>query len=423
MLMPRVSVGGEAVTPFLSEDRTVLEVPLPEPLPAGGQVGIDYEFRTAVPTAPRQSYGIFSYQPEGGTLVLAHWLPLLAGRDAAGIWNLESPSTAGDVIFSNVALFEAAVTTPEDLVLVSTGTDEAEAAGDGTTRHRIVTGPVRDLTMVLDDDYEVATAEVDGTRIQSFFNPENARGGALVLEYAADSLAYYNDLLGAYPYEEMDLVDLTVRNGAAGVEFPQLMFIGGAYYDQVRDEPDAPPMTDDPPTFLETIVVHEVAHQWFYGLVGNDQYEEAFIDEGLANYFSTDGYYREVYGPEVAAYERTRQLERPYLERLFGEGDVVVDQPTDAFSSDGAYVVAVYGKAALGFYAIRQEVGDDAFFAALSAYVAEFRFEIATPDDLLAAFEAAADRPLEEIWWHWFEATEGTDDYAPEDLDALRTRT
>ncbi|MBA2754270.1 MAG: M1 family metallopeptidase [Chloroflexia bacterium] len=414
MLMREVTVGGRPVEPVLSQADTVAEVALPAPLGPGERIDIDYLFRTAVPTAPEQSYGLFSYQPEGGTLVLAHWLPLLAGRGADSDWNLEAPSTFGDVIFSNIALFEANITAPDDLVLVSTGTAVVEASEDGTSRHRIVTGPVRDLTMVLDDDYEVATIEVDGTLVQSFYNPEHARGGELVLDYGARSLALYNDLFGPYPYEEMDLVDLTVRNGAAGVEFPQLMFIGGSYYDQERDAPD------DPPTFLETIVVHEVAHQWFFGLVGNDQYQDAFIDEGLANYMSTEVYYAAAYDTEVAAAERARQLERPYLDRLFGPGDVIVDQPTDAFASDGAYVVAVYGKAALGFHAIREEIGEEAFIAGLARYTAAYRFDVATPADLLAAFEAASDQRLDELWRHWFEAAEGTDDYGPEDLEAIR---
>ena len=419
MQMRQVTVDGRPAETVLSQADTVVEVPLPSALGPGERVAIDYLFRTAVPTAPAQSYGLFSYQPEGGTLVLAHWMPSLAGRDATGEWNLEMPSTFGDVIFSNTALFEAEIMAPEDLVLVSTGTAETGAANDGTILHRIVTGPVRDLTMVLDDDYEVATVEVDGTRVQSFYNPEHARGGELVLEYGARSLTLYNELFGPYPYEEMDLVDLTVRNGAAGVEFPQLMFIGGSYYDQERDFPDEPPTVDDPPTFLETIVVHEVAHQWFFGLVGNDQYDHAFIDEGLANDMSTDVFYTAAYGPEVGATERVRQLEGPYLDRLFGAGDVIVDQPTDTFPSEGAYVVAVYSKAALGFQALRSEIGDDAFFAALARYVAEYRFEVATPEDLLAAFEAESGQQLDELWRHWFEAAEGTEDYDPEDLDRV----
>ncbi len=396
-----IEVSGEAVDPELSVEETVARLPLPEELGVGETIDISYGFVTTVPTSPRESYGIFSYQPDGGTLVLAHWFPILAGVDAEGAWNLEPPSQLGDVIFSNTALFEVEVTAPSDLVVVTTGTRvERERDGD-QSRYQFVSGPVRDFTMVLDDDYESLSVEVDGTTVTSWYNPKHDEGGRAVLRYGAQALELFNDLFGPYPYEEMDLVDLTVRNGAAGVEFPQLMFIGGDYYDRIEPGPDGRP------TFLETIVAHEVAHQWWYGLVGNDQYQDAVIDEGLTNYMSTEVYYERVYDAGVAEHEVRAQLEEPYRRRLASSGDDIADQPTDDFASASAYGTIIYSKAALGFGAIHEEIGDEAFFTALQAYYAEHRFGVATPEDLLAAFEEASDEQLDELWQRWFEEAEG----------------
>ncbi len=413
MALENVRAGGEPVEPEMSVAGTVARLPLSKTLAVGESTDVAYDFVTQAPTSPRQSYGIFSYQPDGGTLVLAHWFPMLAGVDPDGDWNVEPPSVLGDVIFSNTALFDVEVTAPEDLVLVTTGTRVARTvSGDKATAH-FVSGPVRDFTMVLDDDYESSSVEVDGTTVTSWYNPEHAGGGEAVLRFGSQALALYNELFGPYPYEEVDLVDLTVRNGAAGVEFPQLMFIGGDYYD------DFDPGSDGRPSFLETIVAHEVGHQWWYALVGNDQYQHAFIDEGLTSYVTTDVYFERVYDETVAHREVAIQLETPYVRRLINGGDDIADQPTDAFLSDSAYGTIIYDKAALGFGAIRDEIGDRAFFAALRAYAAANRFTVATPDDLLTAFETASNEQLDDLWHHWFEAAEGDQDY---EKAARRTR-
>ncbi|CAA9559580.1 MAG: hypothetical protein AVDCRST_MAG49-2289 [uncultured Thermomicrobiales bacterium] len=410
MTLDAVAVAGVPTTPELSVADTVARVPLSAPLATGAAIDLTVGFAATVPTAAAESYGMFNYAPDSGTLALAHWFPILAGYGQDGAWNLAPPSANGDPVFANTALYDVALTAPTDLVLVTTGSEvDAAPAGDGATRHRFVSGPVRDFTVVADDDYETVTEEVDGTTVVSHFNPANAEGGAAVLRFGAQALRHFNERLGAYPYAEMDLVDLTVRNGAAGIEFPQLMFIGGDYYDD-------PNLARGVPTFLEDVVAHEVLHQWWYALVGNDQYVDAFIDEGLTNYL-TMVYFELVYGPEVGAEQTEIYLERPYLRVLFSRGDDVVDRPTDDFASGGLYAVMVYNKAALGFGAIREAIGDEAFFGALRAYAADYRFEVAVPGDLLAAFEAAAGEELDELWRHWFEAAEGAEDYTRDDLD------
>jgi aminopeptidase N len=95
---------------------------------------------------------------------------------------------------------------------------------------------------------------------------------------------------------------------------------------------------------------------------------------------------------------------------------MVVDQPSADFITNGPYGRTVYGKGALGFDTIRQTIGDDAFFAGLQQYVADHRFEVAQPEDLLAALETASGQDLHELWDHWFHRTEGTQDFTPEDL-------
>jgi len=411
IMLGDVTSDGGAIPVEFAVDETVARLPLPSPLAAGMSVDLTIPFTTSVPDS-HQGYGMFGVAENSGTTSLAHWYPILAGYGPDGVWNLDPPSVNGDPIFSNTALYEVTLTAPTGLRIVTTGHEVArEATGDDLTRYEFVSGPARDFIVVADDDFDVVEDEVDGTLVRSWFNPRDTDGGERVLRYGVQALELFNDLFGSYPYEEMDLVQVPISNGAAGVEFPQLMLISERLYSEPEDV--------GVPGFLENVVAHEVVHQWWYALVGNNQYEDAFLDEGLTNYLSTAVYFERFYSPEIGEEQVDFYLRVPYVATLFDRGDEIVDQPTDDFTQRD-YGVMVYGKGALGFGAIHDAIGDDAFFAALQDYYETMRFEVVTPDDLLAAFERAAGRELGELWRHWFEAAEGDQDFSPDDLTGDR---
>jgi aminopeptidase N len=163
------------------------------------------------------------------------------------------------------------------------------------------------------------------------------------------------------------------------------------------------------------VVVHEVAHQWFYNVVGNNQYLHAFMDEALANYLSVT-YYAATYGAEEADHQANLQLRIGYFSLLFQRGDEVVDQPTDDFASMQDYGATIYGKGALAFMALRAEIGTDAFFGALQQYFRDYAFKVAQPEDMRAEFEASSGQNLDAFWKHWFESADGRDDFDATDL-------
>ncbi len=189
--------------------------------------------------------------------------------------------------------------------------------------------------------------------------------------------------------------------GAAGCEFPGLIYMGLDYYTGNTSL--------ETPNDLDFTVAHEMVHQWFYGLVGNNQYDHAFIDEGITNYLSAQVYFEEFYGDAEAVQVMEDFIRGPF-ERIVGaDGDVEVDQPTDDFPSGRDYVFAAYTKSPLGFEAIRLEIGDEAFFAALQTYINEYSFLVAEPADLLAAFEASSGQDLRALWDEWFTETNAED--------------
>jgi hypothetical protein len=402
-IVSNVTVDGADVDVSLSESDSVLEVPFASQLQPGAGAVIEMDFASFLPIDSIDHYGIFGYNTKTGSWALAHWYPVIAGRDPGTGWMLDFPSRNGDPIFSDTALYDVTVSTGPDWELVTTGVVYGEAGEDdqGQTVRRFVSGPVRDFTIVADEDFELATEEVNGITVNSWFNPGQERAGQAVADYAAQSIAMFDELLWPYPFRELDLMPVDMH-GASGCEFPQLIYMGLGYYTGQTS------LTV--PNELDYTVAHEVVHQWFYGLVGSNQYAHAFIDEGLTNYLSAQVYFEREYGAEAAAAIMGRYIREPFESTVIRDGDQVVDTPTDDFDGGREYVFAAYSKAPLGFEAIREEIGDEAFFGALNAYVDEFVFGVAEPADLLAAFETASGQDLQDLWDHWFTETNGTQD-------------
>lgn len=403
-----VVVDERAAQPALSVDDSVVTIPLGAPLAPDATVEISMAFIAVPPVDSRDHYGIFGVDSQSGTWAMAHWYPIIAGRDPLRGWVLDPPSENGDPIFSSTALYDVSLTFDAGWSVVTTGIDTGVSTpdddGDGLTTRRYVSGPVRDFTVVADAALELVTGEVEGVTINSWHQPGQEQIGEAVLTYAIQAVSVLEPVLGPYPYRELDFVSVEL-NGAAGVEFPQLIYIGAGYYRE--------PLPAGTPNSLDFTVAHEVIHQWFYNLVGNNQYDVAYIDEGLTNYVTAGVYAQRQYGDAAAALATERYLTRPFERAVASGDDPVVDQPTDDFPSGSAYVLAAYSKAPLGFGAIRERIGDEAFFAALQAYVAGFRFGVATPEDLKAAFEEASGENLDALWTHWFERAEGDRDVGP----------
>jgi hypothetical protein len=390
----RVAVDGQEAGFELTIDNSVATVTLPSSLAPGGTVRLDMEFTTRLGQDDPRHYGIFNHASETGTWSIAHWYPVVAGRDPQTGWMLKPTSAYGDPIFTETGLYTVTITAPERLTLITSGVETDATTTAGMTTTTFNAWPSRDFVIFADADMEAIAQVIEGTTVRSWYEPSHAASGEAVLTWSARALAQFNDLLGEYPYLQLHVAEVEIFN-AAGVEFPQLISIDRGYYRS--------PLDTSRPGYFEFTVAHEVVHQWFYNLVGNNQYDNAFIDEGLTNYLSARVYFEEFWGEEEADAVVNRNLTRPLVNAVESGMDPIVNFPTDDFPTQGGYIVAAYSKGPLGFAAIHEAMGDEAFFIALQQYVEDFWFRVATPNDLLAAFEAASDIAVEPIWVHWFE--------------------
>jgi aminopeptidase N len=335
-------------------------------------------------------YGIYNKSQE--VLALAGWFPILAVYDEDG-WNLDPVSAIGDSVYSETALFDVEVTTASALVLVSSGVETSIQEESGRVQRHLVSGPVRDFFMIMSPDYQKKSVRVDGVLINSYFLPDSTRGGVRALAVASQALELYNRRYGSYPYGELDIVEAPLMY-AQGVEFPTIVLIGSDLYQNSG-------------LFFADVVAHEVAHQWWYGIVGNDVFDDPWLDEGLA-VFSDGLYLEETVGR--AAYSAFIRYISSEVERLVKDGmDERITESLGYFegqNNPGIYSVIVYSKSALFFDALRKEIGDEAFFQGLQDYFRDNRYGIARPHDLLQALETAADRSLDDFYAPWLDSDE-----------------
>jgi hypothetical protein len=334
-----------------------------------------------------EGYGIYNWSQD--VLTLSAWYPLLAVYDEDG-WNLDPVSEIGDSVYADMALYTVDLDAPASLVIAATGAEASRQTEGPVTRKRFVSGPVREVTLVASRDFQVESQTVGGTSINVYTLSNHTRAIPEVLQTSAATLQLYNERFGTYPYTELDVVEAPMRY-AAGVEFPGIILVASGFYDNPSQ-----------PFFIETIA-HEVAHQWWYNLVGNDVFEDPWMDEALTTYSGL--MYFEASG-ETTFFNRSIAASQSGYQDLLARGaDLPVAEDLAFFESlnDGgrAYGDIVYSKGGLFFHTLRETIGDAAFFQALQQYYAGSRYQIARPEDLLEAFEAAAGRQLDDLYQQW----------------------
>lgn len=372
-----------------SADPSIVQLVLNEPLAVGGKARIQFEFEGEVPLefgeGSSGGYGIFNYSE--GVMALSGWFPILAVYDQDG-WNLDPVSAIGDSVYSDAAFFDVVISAPADLTVIATGVEaERQTIEDQTLRH-YVSGPARDFFIILSPDYERTSRELDGTRVNSYTLPGHADSSQQALEIALDSLRVFNESFGPYPFVELDIVEAPMR-GALGVEFPGIVLVASQLYDERGDS-------------FVIATAHEVAHQWWYNVVGNDVFDEPWLDEALATY-SSAVYFQAVYGEN--SYRGFAEYWQSRYDQLVERGaDEPVTRSLDYFESldnSSVYAGVVYTKGALFLKTIREQIGDEAFFQALNDYYADNHYQIATASDLLDAFKAASGRDLSQVYQKW----------------------
>lgn len=391
MIFQSVAVGNQPVPYVYQAENTAMQMNLPEPLLPHQAIEVNLVWRVEIPTwaDTADMYALFGKSQQMVSLPLFY--PSLAvyqaGPTAAtGHWWLEEGSVRGDAAFNVASLFVVTATMPSDEVPVTSGTlITSTLIGKNQARHVWVTGPSREFLLHLSTQFHFATTDAYGTRVTSYWLPGQEAAGRAALDYAVAALRIYSDRYGPYPYSDLRLAPAPLSY--RGMEYPQASLLGAELYTVFRKD-------------LETLVAHEVAHQWWYQMVSNDPVNEPWLDEALAEY-SVKLYMEEMHGKAYADEVQTLRWEIPVEALKKDQADGALDEPVMRFATGKQYETVIYGKGALLYDALRNTLGDRQFTRFLQSYLALHRYQIVDTDDWRAFIRTLNNPKVDELYQNW----------------------
>ncbi len=175
----------------------------------------------------------------------------------------------GESFYSLSGKYDVTVTTDKNQVIAATGEEIGKPVIKGNkATHRYKASDVRDFAMEMNPNYRVISSKVKGIKVNVYYSEEHSKYAAALLESGIDSLALFSEKFGKYPWPELDIV--TMEGWFGGMEYPQLVMIS--------------PAGDRPLDWAKSVNAHEIGHQWFYGIIGNNEYDEPWLDESFASY-------------------------------------------------------------------------------------------------------------------------------------------
>ena len=365
---------------------SVLRVPIQPPLPPGQSAVLHMNFAVTVPQSLESNYGVLAYVD--GVLTLAHAYPMVAVYDDEG-WNTEIPSQQGDVTYADASFYIVRVNAPRDLTLVTSGYRVNSNEADRTQTLIVASGPARDFFLAASPNYQETSRSFGEVTIHSYASEESRDGAAMALDVASRAIEDYSAHYAPYPYTEFDIVSTPTL--ALGIEYPGAVAITSRIYDVNGEYRGVPAKV-----YMESTVAHEVGHQWFYNLVGDDQLDDPWIDESLTQ-FATLQYYSDEYGASGAAGFRA-SLEGRWAR--VGNAKIPIGLPVADYHEE-EYSAIVYGRGPLFFAALKEEMGAEAFDKFLMDYTKTFSWDISTPEDMQSLAEEHCKCDLDSIFNEW----------------------
>lgn len=373
----KVDMTGERVQPEVFPLDVTLRIVLPEELPPGQHVAVYMKYSLNLPRInPSAEFSEASFGYSKRAISLGNWYPVMAPYREDKGWYALTDFQVGDPYVTDIADYDVTITATQGIVLAGTG-DEAHSG----TRWHYQAQRVRSFALVASDVYLVETGTAGDTAVFSYYFPGQEAAGKAALDSAVNALQLYGELYGTYPYGSYRVVETEF---AGGLEYAGLTFIGSPFYDSYDGTAR---------TTLTSLVAHEVAHQWFYGLVGNDQVVQPWLDEALAEY-SSFLYYERYFPGDTEWWWDTEVRQWAAT----GKIDALIYQ----FHSNRDYMDAVYRRGAEFMHDLRTVMGDAAFFSFLKEYQRRFAYQMASSRDfftLIQEFTTADLMPLQEEYF------------------------
>jgi hypothetical protein len=375
------------------DDRTLLSVPLPSIAGPGSTINLAVEWTLHVPRTFARTGALDDF------FFLAQWFPKVAVLQAHGWTSHQFHATTE--FFSDYGTYDVRLTVPRGWTVGATGVAQpAQSTREGATTHRFIQDDVHDFAWTTSPKFLDLHERFDDPRLppvdmRLLLQPEHAGQAERHFAAARATLKYYGDWFGPYPYGHLTIVDPAWQSDADGMEYPTLITAGTRWL--------APSGVAEP----EDVVVHEAGHQWWYGLVGSNEFDYALLDEGF-NTFATARTLDVAYPPFVRSdrffggfipwvyrdVPMPREVDGDRLNgyRLNAKSDVPSTPSWKYYPRSGGSIT--YNKTAVWLHTLERMLGWPTLQRILSTYFERYRFKHPTPEDFFAVANEVSGQDL-----------------------------
>jgi hypothetical protein len=374
-------------------DRTVMTVPLPLPVPPQDGVEVEIEWTAKVPRPFSRTGYVGNYY------FIVQWFPKIGVLEDGG-WNTHQFHSPTE-FYADFGVYDVRLTVPAGWVVGASGRETSRTNNaDGTATHTYRGEDIHDFAWTTSPDFIEARQTFEHptlpeVEMRLLLQPEHAGQAQRHFDATIACLKYYGEWFGPYPYGYVTIVDPAYQSGSGGMEYPTLFTAGTRWI--------APRAVTQP----EGVTVHEAGHQFWYGIVASNEFEHAWMDEGL-NTFSTARTIDHAFSPNY------------YSQRYFGGfipwvfHDIPIRRETDGNRLAGYRAVAesdaqatptfrywpgaaspiTYNKTALWLNTLEKHLGWPTLQKAMSAYFERWQFRHPQPDDFFHALNEASGQDL-----------------------------
>ncbi|MGQ9464602.1 MAG: M1 family aminopeptidase [bacterium] len=374
-------------------DETIMAVLLKKPLESGDSVVLNIDAILKIPA-------IFSrLGHKGEHYEMVQWYPKPCVFDQSG-WHKEPYHAIGE-FYGEFGTFDVTIDLPQEYVVAATGIlIDSVPCNDNRKKVRFIAQNVHDFAWVCDPNFEIATEEIDSILIEVYYIKKYGKKWRNASSYAVDAVRRYNRWFGKYPYKKLSVVQ---GYFGGGMEYPNLVIIGGSEDSFTRQ--------------FELVIIHEIAHQWFYGILGSNEMDEAWLDEGFTSYAEAR-YFVDKYGIDNTFLKLPflPKLRHNYIQRLTyyialtnGLEMPVLTKASLFVDAPFAYQVAAYSKPALFLRYLESYLGTSTFNDILKIYFENYKFRHPKSEDFIELCEEVSGVNLRNFFADFLHTTKYCD--------------
>ncbi len=378
-----VEVNGQSANfIYAGEDTDILQINLPSSLKDGKRITLDIIFEVIL---PESTHRLGYYK---GTINLGNWYPIVCAF-SGGKFDTSPYYSTGDPFFSTCSNYKVTINYSSNFDCYATGNKISQSSNSSAQNTASFSAKaVRDFAIVLSSNAEAKTIKASDVSV-TYVGYQGDANLSQCTKTAAAAVEYFSNLFGNYPYDGLIVIKSAFLHG--GMEYPNIVIIA----DSIDDEEE-----------ISKVIVHEIAHQWWYGLVGNNQVADAWLDESLAEYstclFFEDNPsygidYDDLIGDAIGGY----LIYVDIISSLSGVVNTAMNLPVSEYLNEYEYTYMVYVKGIIMFDCLRQAVGKNKLIKGLKNYCSKYMFKVATATDFIDILKKYCHKDLDNFFDGW----------------------